>query len=255
MECTLLRLRKAAAASSSQALTSTPVSSEAPEAKQMRLETEASLEWDEVCTRLAEFTSTAAGRAACGEGRVPVRRSREESERLLEQTAAALLSAPLDSSGVEDLSAVVAAAAGGRLLSVREICGVGRSIPSARGVFDQLRRLSEVTPDGRRHLLPGGIILSSSCSRATYFMEPRDAIRLNNMEVKLSGDERAVELAILGLLTWRIADSQTKIRHLMGKILELDLACARGSYALWINGVRPGSTDRDSVTQLDPNSE
>ncbi|VAH39002.1 unnamed protein product [Triticum turgidum subsp. durum] len=103
-----------------------------------------------------------------------------------------------------------------------------------------------------KHLVPGGIVLSSSGSGVTYFMEPRDAVKLNNTEVKLSGDERAEELAVLGLLTSRIADSRTKIRHLMGKILELDLACARGSYALWINGVRPAFSDRDSSSESDP---
>lgn len=99
---------------------------------------------------MADFAATAAGRAACVQGRVAVGRSREESERLIEQTAAAvLLSAPLDFSGVEDVSSIVAAAAGGRLLAVREICGVGRSIRAARGVFHQLRSLAEETQDGR----------------------------------------------------------------------------------------------------------
>jgi allantoinase/DNA mismatch repair protein MutS2 len=106
-----------------------------------------------VCARLADFASTAAGRAACSEGRVPVGRSREESERLLEQTsaAAALLSslAPLDFGGVGDVSAAIAAAARGRLLAVREICGVGRSLQAARGVFEQLKGLAEEMPDGR----------------------------------------------------------------------------------------------------------
>lgn len=60
-----------------------------------------------------------------------------------------LLSAPLDFGGVDDVSTVVDAAAGGRLLAVREICGVGRSIRAARGVFDQLKRLTEEMPDGR----------------------------------------------------------------------------------------------------------
>jgi allantoinase/DNA mismatch repair protein MutS2 len=40
----------------------------------------------------------------------------------------------------------------------------------------------------------------------------------------------------------------------MWKILELDLACARGSYALQINGVRPAFSDRDKSSQLDPSS-
>ena len=38
--------------------------------------------------------------------------------------------------------------------------------------------------------------------------------------------------------------------HLMEKILELDLACARGSYALQINGVRPAFSDRENSSQL-----
>ncbi|RLM65378.1 hypothetical protein C2845_PM16G24260 [Panicum miliaceum] len=278
----------AASSSSSQTLSSFP-SLETPEARQIRLETESALEWGSVCARLADFAATAAGRAACVEGRVAVGRSREESERLIEQTAAAvLLSAPLDFGGVEDVSAVVAAATGGRLLAVREICGVGRSIRAARGVFDQLQSLAQETQDGRysplldvlqgcdfltelvqriefcldstlslvldraskkletirrerrrniemlesllkdtaskifqaggidspvvtkrrsrmcvgvkashKHLVPGGIVLSSSGSGATYFMEPRDAVELNNREVKLSGDERAEELSLM----------------------------------------------------------
>ncbi|KAM3391411.1 hypothetical protein ACQJBY_012849 [Aegilops geniculata] len=334
------RLRTAAASRT----LAPPATSEVPEAEELRMEAESALEWGGVCARLADFAATAAGRAACGEGRVPVGRSREESERLLEQTAAAsLLSAPLDFGGVGDVSAVVAAAARGRLLAVREICGVGRSLRAARGVFDQVKSLTEEMPDGRysplldilqgcdfltelvkiiefcldsnlsmvldraserlgairkerrmnidmlesllrdtsvkifqaggadspvvtkrrsrmcvgvkashKHFVPGGIVLSSSGSGATYFMEPRDAVKLNNTEVKLSGDERAEELAVLGLLTSRIAESRMKIRHLMGKILELDLACARGSYAVWINGVRPAFSDRDSSSESDP---
>lgn len=102
-----------------------------------------------------------------------------------------------------------------------------------------------------KHLVPGGIVLSSSGSGATYFMEPRDAVELNNREVKLSGDERAEELAILSLLTSMVADSQLKIRNLMDKVLELDLACARGSYALWTNGVKPIFSDSHSSNQSD----
>ncbi|KAG8066751.1 hypothetical protein GUJ93_ZPchr0004g39299 [Zizania palustris] len=125
-----------------------PVSrrSEAPEAKQMRLETEASLEWEggvhATGCILLHFRGTRCLWRGAGRSREP------GSERMLEKTAAA--AAVVGSA--EDLSAVIAAADGG-LLSVREICGVGRSIPSAREVFDQLRSLSEVTPDERRNLV------------------------------------------------------------------------------------------------------
>ncbi|KAJ1273510.1 hypothetical protein BS78_06G286300 [Paspalum vaginatum] len=342
--CLQPRRLTAAATVTSNNLSSHP-SSETPEARQIRIETESALEWGGVCARLADFAATAAGRAACAGGRVPVGQSQEESERLIDQTAAAvLLPTPLDFGGVEDVSAVVAAAAAGRTLAVRELCVVGRSIGAVHAVFDQLKRLADEMPDGRysslvnilqgcdfltelvqriefcldstlslvldraskkletirrerkrniemlesllkdtaarifqaggidnplvtkrrsrmcvgvkashKHLVPGGIVLSSSGSGATYFVEPRDAVELNNREVKLSGDERAEELAILGLLTSMIADSQLKIKNLMEKVLELDLACARGSYALWINGVKPSfcgsSSQSDQCTE------
>ena len=43
-------------------------------------------------------------------------------------------------------------------------------------------------------LLPEGIVLSSSSSGATYFMEPKDVVELNNMEVRLLNDEKDEEL-------------------------------------------------------------
>jgi allantoinase/DNA mismatch repair protein MutS2 len=148
------RLIVVAASASPSAQTLSPPPSphtlETPEARQIRLETESALEWGGVCARLADFAATAAGRAACVEGRVAVGRSRGESEGLIEQTAAAvLLSAPLDFAGVEDVSAIVAAATGGRLLAVRQICAVGRSVQAARGLFGQLQSLAEETKDGR----------------------------------------------------------------------------------------------------------
>nr|XP_023877270.1 uncharacterized protein LOC111989695 isoform X3 [Quercus suber] len=90
-----------------------------------------------------------------------------------------------------------------------------------------------------RHLLPDGVILNVSGSGATYFMEPKEAIELNNMEVKLSNSEKAEEIAILSLLTSEIAESEIEIRYLLDRILEVDLAFARAAYAQWMNGVSP----------------
>ncbi|KAG0447819.1 hypothetical protein HPP92_028136 [Vanilla planifolia] len=91
----------------------------------------------------------------------------------------------------------------------------------------------------QKFLLPEGVLLSTSSSGATYFMEPRSAVELNNLEVMLSTSEKAEELAILDILTFEVRESEAKIRHLMEKILELDLACARGAYALWMDGKCP----------------
>lgn len=90
-----------------------------------------------------------------------------------------------------------------------------------------------------RHLLPDGVILNVSSSGATYFMEPKDAIDLNNMEVRLSNSERAEEIAILSLLASEIANSQRKIKYLLDRILEVDLAFARAAYAQWMDGKCP----------------
>ncbi|KAF8391357.1 hypothetical protein HHK36_023661 [Tetracentron sinense] len=90
-----------------------------------------------------------------------------------------------------------------------------------------------------RSLLPDGVVLNVSSSGVTYFMEPREAVELNNMEVRLSNSEKAEELAILSLLTSEIAESKTEIRYLLDRILEVDLASARATYARWMNGVCP----------------
>jgi DNA mismatch repair protein MutS2 len=58
--------------------------SEPPETREIRLETEAALECGSVCTRLADFTATVAGHVTCGERRVPVGQSQEQSEKLIE---------------------------------------------------------------------------------------------------------------------------------------------------------------------------
>lgn len=90
-----------------------------------------------------------------------------------------------------------------------------------------------------RYLLPDGVILNVSSSGVTYFMEPKEAVELNNMEVRLSNLEKAEEIAILSLLTSEIAESEIEIRYLLDRILEVDLAFARAAYARWMNGVCP----------------
>lgn len=90
-----------------------------------------------------------------------------------------------------------------------------------------------------RHLLPDGIILSASSSGATYFMEPSEAVELNNMEVRLANAEKDEEIAILSLLTSETAESGLKIRYMLKKVLELDLALARAAHAKWMHGVLP----------------
>ncbi|KAK4399106.1 Endonuclease MutS2 [Sesamum angolense] len=90
-----------------------------------------------------------------------------------------------------------------------------------------------------RSLLPNGVVLDTSSSGATYFMEPREAIDLNNLEVRLSNSEKVEEQAILSFLSAEIAKSSRQIKHLLDRVLEVDLAFARAAHARWMNGVCP----------------
>ncbi|VFQ88548.1 unnamed protein product [Cuscuta campestris] len=103
-----------------------------------------------------------------------------------------------------------------------------------------------------RSLLPNGVILSVSSTGSTYFMEPEEAVELNNMEVKLSSSERDEEQAVLSSLTSEIALSKLKIEHLLDRILEMDFAFARASHAHWIDGACPAfSSERCNNLAVD----
>lgn len=100
-------------------------------------------------------------------------------------------------------------------------------------------------------LLPDGIVLNVSSSGATYFMEPKEAVELNNLDVKLLNSERSEEKAILSLLTYEIAELEADIKKLLHRILELDLAFARAAHGKWMHGVCPDliSENRDYTTE------
>lgn len=90
-----------------------------------------------------------------------------------------------------------------------------------------------------RYLLSDGVILDVSSSGATYFMEPKEAVELNNMDVRLSNAEKAEVIAILSMLTSEIAKNKIAMKYLLDKVLAVDLAFARAAYARWMNGVCP----------------
>ncbi|XP_057949257.1 uncharacterized protein LOC131144570 isoform X2 [Malania oleifera] len=90
-----------------------------------------------------------------------------------------------------------------------------------------------------RSLLPDGVVLNVSSSGVTYFIEPEEAVELNNMEVRLSDSEKAEELALLSFLTSEIAEAEMEIKYLLDRVLEVDLALAKAAHARWVNGVCP----------------
>ncbi|KAF2297682.1 hypothetical protein GH714_002202 [Hevea brasiliensis] len=191
---------------------------------------------------------------------IPIGKSLQESRKLLDQTAAALAvtqSGTLDFSGIEDISGIVNSAVSGNLLTEEESgkgrrtrLGVLKQIFQAGGIDKPLitKRRSRLCIGVRathKYLIPNGVILDVSGSGATYFMEPGDAVELNNFEVMLSNSEKAEEIAILSLLTSEIAESEGDIKYLLDGILELDLAFARAAYAQQMNGVHPILTSED----------
>ena len=103
-----------------------------------------------------------------------------------------------------------------------------------------------------KSLLPDGIVLGVSSSGATYFMEPREIVDLNNMEVRLSNLEQAEELAILSFLTSDIASSEREIEHLMKIIQCIDLASARAAHAKWMGSSCPVLSKIDDDEDEDP---
>ena len=88
-------------------------------------------------------------------------------------------------------------------------------------------------------MLPGGVVLNVSSSGATYFMEPKEVVSLNNMEVRLANAEKDEEHAILSFLTSELGKSAADINDLLDGVKEVDLAIARAGYAKWLNGVCP----------------
>ncbi|GAB2301176.1 hypothetical protein Dimus_035211 [Dionaea muscipula] len=313
-------------------LSSTPGDSHRLNVSQdLQRETLEVLEWGRVCKQLSAFTSTSMGRSTAQNRGVLIGRSLEESQRLLNQTGAALaLPEALDFSGIEDVSGIVDSMSGD-VMTIGELCVVKRTLRSARNLFEQLKEISSL--DGcsdrkyplleilqncnflieleqkidfcvdcslsmvlgrasdelefirserrrnmeildsllsrvshqifqaggvdrplvtkrrsrmcvairasHRSLLPDGVILNISSSGATYFMEPKEAVDLNNIEVRMVNYEKDEEHAILSLLTSEIAESALDINFLLDRIQEVDLAVARAGYAEWLNGVRP----------------
>ncbi|XP_010551084.1 PREDICTED: uncharacterized protein LOC104821785 [Tarenaya hassleriana] len=107
-----------------------------------------------------------------------------------------------------------------------------------------------------KHLLPGGVILSVSSSRATCYMEPKEAVELNNLEVRLANSEKDEEVTILSFLTSEVSDAGRGLLHLLDRILEVDIAFARASHAIWINGVYPSITSKhEKAVNLGGNDE
>lgn len=111
-------------------------------AESLQQESLKTLEWDAVCKQLSSFTSTSMGRLAAVNGEVVIGRSLEESRMLLEQTNTATrlvrVGKELDFDGVEDVSGIVRRAVDGKVLNIGELCTLGKTLRSAKGLVEQI---------------------------------------------------------------------------------------------------------------------
>ncbi|EFJ04981.1 hypothetical protein SELMODRAFT_236869 [Selaginella moellendorffii] len=110
-------------------------------------------------------------------------------------------------------------------------------------------RLCVAVRASHKFLLPGGVVLDSSNTGATLFMEPEPALRLNNLEIQLSAAERAEEVAICRRLASRVAASAASILEQLNAIMLLDLACARAKHAKWLGAVKPAFFESKSESK------
>lgn len=105
-----------------------------------------------------------------------------------------------------------------------------------------------VTQRNGRYVLPikadarssvPGIVHDQSTSGATLFVEPQAMVDANNRFRKLELDERDEVQRILADLTLRVAEQGDILIEMVEVLTQLDLALARGRYALRIKAYRP----------------
>lgn len=100
---------------------------------------------------------------------------------------------------------------------------------------------------GRNGELPkGSVVLATSGSKSTMYMEPEPLIPLNNTETYLSEAEKREENLILEELSKLIAKNSGKITRISAAITRLDLAFARAKHALWVQGAKPNFVSSSS---------
>jgi DNA mismatch repair protein MutS2 len=84
-----------------------------------------------------------------------------------------------------------------------------------------------------------GIVHDQSTSGATLYLEPQSMVDANNSFRKLELDERDEVRRILAELTAQVAEQGSALAEMVDVLTRLDLAFARGRYALAIKASRP----------------
>ncbi|KJH72934.1 endonuclease MutS2 [Aliterella atlantica] len=88
-----------------------------------------------------------------------------------------------------------------------------------------------------------GIVLDTSTSGATLYVEPNAVVPLGNQLRQLVRKEQVEEEAVRRALTEQIAAVQTDLERLLAIATILDLATARARYSLWLHANPPRFID------------
>ncbi|MCC6551089.1 MAG: endonuclease MutS2 [Ignavibacteriaceae bacterium] len=154
----------------------------------------------------------------------------------------------------------------------RELRGIREDIRKRsrdlRVLFDRLRRTyieeelireDYITLREGRFVLPvkaeykrqiKGFIHSESATGQTVYIEPEEALALNNEIVSLSYAEKREVERILMELTFKIGEFSTQLAANLSILAELDSYIARAQYALRVNGVTPVLKEYQTLSLL-----
>ena len=101
-------------------------------------------------------------------------------------------------------------------------------------------RLCVPVKAGRRGDLPSGsVLLGSSNSGNTLYMEPAPLVELNNAVALLRGRVDDEQLAVLQGLSAQVAAAADALRAACALLVHVDVANARAAHARWSGGVAP----------------
>ncbi|KAL9411302.1 hypothetical protein AB3S75_044988 [Citrus x aurantiifolia] len=107
------------------------------------------------------------GHAVVQKAQIPFGKSLEESQKLLNQTSAALAmmqSQPLDLSTIENIAGILNSAVSGQLLSLSEICAVQRTLRASHSAFGRVVRAAALQL-GEQQFEPSQCIVGVSLSQ------------------------------------------------------------------------------------------
>ena len=127
----------------------------------------------------------------------------------------------------------------------RKLCSLGMA--ERAQVVIRRDRLCIPIKAGRQSELPvGSVVLATSSSKSTVYMEPAEMIPLNNTEAALSAEQSEEEERILLEISSHFARNAGPIRRLLRAVENLDLAAARARHGNWVHGIIPNLQDISS---------